>query len=285
MGHLSQLVDDARLSTRQAELLDGWLPGAVVEADHTWEIAHRAVLEVRHGTERLIVKAGRADDHHMDREITAHRQWLAPWTRQGRAPRAVHQDQEARLLVSTYLPGHLVLDTPAADDPDTFEQAGRLLALLHGQSSVTDLDAEAALNGRTLRWLDDPHRISAATTRALREEIGSWPTPPTVLVPTHGDWQPRNWLVHDGRVSIIDFGRAGLRAAMSDLARLAALDFARDAALEAAFLRGYGSDPREPAAWRRTRIREAVGTAVWAFQVGDRDFEEQGHAMIAAALT
>ena len=30
--------------------------------------------------------------------------------------------------------------------------------------------------------------------------------------------------------------------------------------------------------------REAIGTAAWAYQVGDRPFEEQGHRMIAAAL-
>ncbi|MGW6199374.1 phosphotransferase family protein [Kribbella sp. NPDC055110] len=33
--------------------------------------------------------------------------------------------------------------------------------------------------------------------------------PPATLVPTHGDWQPRNWLVDNGTVRVIDFGRAG----------------------------------------------------------------------------
>ena len=105
-----------------------------------------------------------------------------------------------------------------------------------------------------------------------------------MLVPTHGDWQPRNWLVHDGVVSVIDLGRADLRPAMTDLTRLAAQDFRRDPRLEAAFLEGYGSDPREPSAWHRTRLREAVGTAVWAHQVGDEAFEAQGHRMIEDAL-
>jgi len=54
--------------------------------------------------------------------------------------------------------------------------------------------------------------------------------------------------------------------------------------LEQAFIDGYGTDPREPAAWRRTRLREAVGTACWAYQVGDPDFEAQGHRMIADHL-
>ena len=76
--------------------------------------------------------------------------------------------------------------------------------------------------------------------------MASWPTPPATLVPTHGDWQPRNWLVHEGLVSIIDFGRADLRPAWTDFSRLAAGQFLEDAALEAAFLEGYGEDPREP---------------------------------------
>ena len=54
--------------------------------------------------------------------------------------------------------------------------------------------------------------------------------------------------------------------------------------LEAAFLDGYGGDPREPDAWRRLRVAEAVGTAVWAYGVGDEAFEQQGHRMIADVL-
>ncbi|WP_328993785.1 hypothetical protein OG394_05425 [Kribbella sp. NBC_01245] len=30
--------------------------------------------------------------------------------------------------------------------------------------------------------------------------------------------------------------------------------------------------------------REAIGTAVWAYQVRDESFEQQGHRMIAEAL-
>lgn len=99
-----------------------------------------------------------------------------------------------------------------------------------------------------------------------------------------------NWIVHEGVVRIIDLGRAALRPAMSDLTRLAAQDFRRDARLEAAFLTGYGSDPcvAEPGstdAWFRTRVREAIGTAAWAHQFGDESFEAQGHRMIADALS
>lgn len=196
----------------------------------------------------------------------------------------VHADVEAHLLVTTYLPGELVLGTRHADDPAAYEQAGALLSALHRQKAITDPDYESRENARSLRWLEGPHRISSETETALRTEIASWPTPPAVLVPTHGDWQPRNWLVHQGRIAVIDFGRASLRPAMTDLTRLAAQDFARLPHLESAFMHGYGADPREPAAWHRARVREAIGTATWAHQVGDEAFEAQGHEMIAAAL-
>ena len=275
----------AKLSPDQQVLLDQWLPGAVVKDDHSWDLVATTVLELTHGGFRLIVKAGGANDHHIAREIHAHLHWLGPWTATGRAPRLEHFDTAAKLLVAGYLPGDLVLGSEYAEKPMTYRQAGRLLAILHAQLAVTDDDYEARENRKSLDWLDEKHRIAPGVEDALRAEIDSWPTPPAVLVPTHGDWQPRNWLIHHGVVSVIDLGRAALRPAMSDFARLTAQEFRRDPELEAAFLRGYGADPRERAAWHRNQVREAIGTAVWAHQVGDEAFERQGHRMIADALS
>ena len=276
-------LDD--LSHRQRDLLELWLPGAVLERSHGWGLVATTVLEMGRGDDRFIVKAGGSEDHHIARELEAHEKWLAPWTSLGRAPVLVQGDVGAKLLVTRWLPGQLVLGTAHVDFPDTYVQAGRLLALLHQQGqAVVDDSYEAREGAKSLAWLDKRHRIDAVTEERLRDEIASWPAPPAALVPTHGDWQPRNWLVDDGTVSVIDFGRAALRPAMSDLTRLTVQDFARNPRLEGAFLEGYGADPREPQAWHRFLVREAIGTAVWAHQVGDNAFEEQGHRMIAAAL-
>lgn len=273
------------LSERQRALLDAWLPGAVLVRDHSWELRHRHVLEVVHEDRLYGVKAGTEGDHHMAREIRAHREWLGPWVSTGRAPMMTHADLDALLLVTRWLPGHLVEDSPAIDEPDTFRQAGDLLAQLHGQLQVVDTDHERRETKRALAWLDSRHRIAPEIEARLRDEITTWGLDvSTTLVPTHGDWQPRNWLLHDGVVSVIDLGRADLRTPMSDLSRLAAQDFRRDPSLETSFFEGYGDDPRDPSLWRRTRIREAVGTASWAFQHGDRGFEEHGHRMIGEAL-
>ena len=275
-----------QLSRRQLELVRTWLPGAGVVRDHSWGLVGTAVLELLDaGGTRYIVKAGDREDHHVAREVIAHRRWLEPWTSLGRAPEMVHGDGEAKVLVARYLPGALVQGTEHEQVADTYRQAGELLARFHGQLAVRDDgEFEHRQKQETLAWLSRPHRIAAEAVSDLTAAVEAWPTPGSTLVPTHGDWQPRNWLVHDGRVSVIDFGRADLRPALTDFGRLAAQQFRADPALEEAFLQGYGADPREPDAWRRLRIRDAVGTAAWAYQVGDAAYEQQGHRMIAEIL-
>ncbi len=120
------------LSGRQEALLAHWLPGVQVIADYSWGLLETRVLHLRHRDGEFIAKASGPGDHHLDRELRAHREWLHPWTRIGRAPRLVHADAEAKLLVTTFLPGELVLGTAAERDPDTFAQAGELLALFTG---------------------------------------------------------------------------------------------------------------------------------------------------------
>ena len=270
----------------QQAVLDAWLPGARIVHDHSWqELALRQVLELEHEGGRYVLKAGGPDDGHMAREIRAHRSWLAPWTARGRAPSLVECDDDRRMLLTRWLPGRLVEGTAYADEPSTYRQAGALLRLLHDQPGVVDDVYQRRETARSIAWLDKPHRIAADDEARLRALVTSWDDDvPTPLVPTHGDWQPRNWLVHDDTVSVIDLGRADLRPGASDLARLAAQDFRRDPALEAAFLDGYGSDPRSPDLWHRLQVREAISTTVWAHQVGDERFEQQGHRMIAEAL-
>lgn len=280
----SMVAGIAALTRRQQDLLETWLPGAEVAKDHSWGLVGTTVLELTHRGSRLIAKAGDEKDRHLARELRAHRDWLDPLTSLRRAPHLVQADGEAKLLLTGYLPGHLVEGSDHERKPDTYRQAGELLARFHAQTAVRDEDFEARIQQKTLAWLDGSHRIDPDLVVRLKAIVRSWPTASAVLVPTHGDWQPRNWLVHDDVVSVIDFGRADLRPAMSDVTRLAAQQFQTDPALEVAFWAGYGPDPREPGAWQRHRLHEAILTAIWAYQVADEAFEAQGHRMIAEAL-
>lgn len=255
-----------------------------MKRDHSWGLVGTVVLELDHRGARYIAKAGDAKDSHIAREIRAHREWLTPWTQRERAPEFVHGDVAAKILVCRFLEGELVQGSDHEWRLDTYRQAGQLLSDLHQQFSRVDLQFEAQRQAKALRWLDGPHRIAPEVESELRDEVASWPTPPVAVVPTHGDWQPRNWLSLDGVVSVIDFGRAELRPSFTDFARLEVQQFRTVPPLEVAFVEGYGSDPRDREAWHRNRVREAIGTAAWAHQVGDEAFELQGHRMIAEAL-
>jgi aminoglycoside phosphotransferase len=273
------------LTPRQRELIEAWLPGIEVEADMSWGLVETTVLRARVDEQIVVIKAGGDSDHHIAREIHAHREWTGPWVQRGRAARMLHADADAKILVTAYLPGTLVLGTAAAAEPDTYVQAGELLHDFHEQAAIEDPDYEPQMNAKALAWLDGPHRIAPDVAEALRAMVRSWSPITLTCVPTHGDWQSRNWLLDNGVLRVIDLGRAGLRPAAEDFERLSAQEFAVHRGAEEAFLSGYGKDPREPEAWFRQRIRAAIGTACWAHQVGARDFEAQGHRMIAEILS
>ena len=126
------------LTPDQRALLTEWFPGAVVVKDHSWGLVETTVLELTHEATRLIIKAGGPNDHHIEREVHAHLNWLRPWTPSGHAPTLLRFDTDAKLLATRYLPGDLVGETERADEPDTYRQAGQLLALLHAQPAVVD---------------------------------------------------------------------------------------------------------------------------------------------------
>jgi hypothetical protein len=272
------------LAPRQRELIETWLPDVEIEADMSWQLVETTVLRAKVGEQLVVLKAGGASDHHIAREIRAHREWTGPWVRQGRAARMLHADVDAKLLVTEYLPGTLVKGTAAVAEMDTYVQAGELLRECHAQAAIENPDYEPQMNAKALAWLDGRHRIEADVAEALRAMIRSWPSAPVICVPTHGDWHGRNWLLDNGVLRVIDFGRAGLRPAAEDFERLAVQEFVWHPGTEEAFLSGYGKDPREPDAWFRQRVRSAIGTACWAHLIGDEAFEAQGHRMIADVL-
>lgn len=274
----------AALTPLQRRLIDAWLPSVEVEADMSWGLVGTTVLRARTGGRLVVIKAGDDSDHHIEREIRAHREWTGPWVRLGRAARMLHADVAAKILVTECLPGTLVQGTAAATASDTYAQAGELLRAFHTQVAVAEPDYEPRMNARALGWLSGPHQIAPEVAEELTAMVGSWPSAPVTCVPTHGDWQSRNWLVDNGVLRVIDLGRAGLRPAAEDFERLAVQEFVWHPGAEEAFLSGYGTDPREPEAWFRTRVRSAVSTACWAYQVGAKDFEAQGHRMIGEVL-
>ena len=131
------------LTVYQRELLAEWLPDAELVHDHSWGLIGTTALEMSHEGVRYIVKAGDERDHHLARELRAHRLWLEPWVSQGRAPRLLRADDDAKLLLRQYLEGEPVAGSTREYDPDIYHQAGRLLVRLHSQVSLENKEYEA----------------------------------------------------------------------------------------------------------------------------------------------
>lgn len=273
------------LTREQADIVAAYVPEPLLVEDLSWGLTDTKVLRVRSGGDDVVVKAAPPSNHHIGREITAHEAYTAPLVRAGTAGRLVAADRTANVLVTSYLPGSLVQGSDAEGVEDTYTQAGAALRMFHDQHAQVDDGYELRMTQKALALLDRRHRIDAAAASAARHALEAYRPGPAVVVPTHGDWQPRNWLQAQGRLLVIDFGRFDLRPASSDLCRLATQQWREQPGLEAAFLAGYGEDPRDGGGWRIELLREAVGTAVWAFLVGDAAFEAQGHRMLRDALT
>lgn len=278
-------MESDRLTDAQRALVDDWMPGVEIVADLSWNLVDTVVLRVRHDGRDRIVKAAGEGNHHLGRELDAHEGgFTAHWTRTGHAGQLHHADRDARVMVVDFLPGDLAYRTPAAIDPEVHYRAGRLLRRFHGQAARPSRGTDAAATRRALGWLDSDHAIAPDIEARLRIALAQLATVEALLVPTHGDWQPRNWLIDGDDVRVIDFGRFAFRPAATDFTRLAAQEWRTAPECEAAFFDGYGTDPRNPLHWSLMCLREAIGTAAWAHQVGEAEFEAQGHRMIAEAL-
>ncbi|MGO2051776.1 phosphotransferase family protein [Glutamicibacter sp. 287] len=272
------------LTGPQAALVEQWLHCPLLIEDLSWGLTDTRVLRLRSLGRDYILKTAGSANLHLGREFKAHTGYTAPLLEHGLTAAMRHEDRAQRLLLLDYLPGVLCEQTPSANNPDIHEQAGRALRLLHGQYAKMDDGYEKNFITSGLSWLEAEHRIDPPSLAAARRIFTGYRPAPIVVVPTHGDWQPRNWVVEQGKLRVIDFGRFALRPAQSDLARLSAQQWREHPELATAFFHGYGTDPREPRSWPITQLREAIGTAVWAFQVGDTAFETQGHRMLRDAL-
>ena len=272
------------LTPRQTRLLDQWLGDWVPVQDFSWPLQDTTVLRVRSAAGRDHTVKASETSHHIAREIAAHRDVIGLLDLP--APRMEFADEGAGILVTEYLPGRLLLGTPWQSEPDAFEQAGDILARLQVPGDVsTDYMAEVTATTRELIARSEG-LVDVSSRELLARRLADIRVRPVRLHFTHGDYQPRNWLVHEGRVAVIDFGRGAQRSWVSDLVRLQSKDFHGHPELEAAFMTGMG---REVAGadvdlLRLETLREALGTVVWSHSIGDDDFEEHGRIMIHRLL-
>lgn len=258
-----------------------------IVTDHSWGITDTVVLHVKNDLGEYIVKAFGPDNHHFERELLAYQSASPTLANQDRASFLRAFDDESRVLIFDILPGEISENTPRHLCPELHAEAGRLLRMLHDVRAHEDSNACQKEHQRALSWLDGDHPLSSAAARECQRVLQAFEPELITAVPTHGDYQPRNWLLApDGVLRIIDFGRFALRGRMEDFMFLEAKVWRKHRNLELAFMKGYGKDPRagNEQGWFIARLRAAIGIAAWAHQVGLPDFSQLGVAWVNELL-
>lgn len=272
------------ITEEQHGLLTSWLGGFTVLEDHSWPLQDTNVLHVSTPAGGDFIIKASTTSHHIRREIAAHEAGLIGL--EGKVPVLKHASAEAGILVTEFLPGTSIEGTAAEDDPETYRQAGALLAKLHRSARVS-LDYAKALTYKTHSLIDQARGL-LPESKLLRiaEELATLNPGPVQLVTTHGDYQPRNWLQHEGQIKVIDFGRADARPWVHDLVLLSHQHFLRRSALADAFYEGLGRviESAEADMWRLENLNQAIATVVWAHQVGDGAFEQAGVEKVERVL-
>lgn len=285
------------LTDEQFRILTDWIGAFRVRENHSWPLQETSVFLCDSESGPLFVKAASGDrmTHHITREINGYEHLGDALGDQ--APQMLHSDREALLIVVTQLKGTLAQGSEWEFHPGVYRQAGELMARMHavGDSRSTDSYHESMVDV-TERMLDrGGHQLLGADqVRQVRELLHEVSIPEISLVPTHGDFQPRNWLVDpkertpDGspRLRLIDFGRFNFRPWVSDLGRFTHLGFIERPELKREVFIGMGKDPQQPLTEleRRTQkldlLVNAVTTVVWAWEMGDEDFHQAGRTML-----
>ena len=97
VGRVPPVVVSGELSEVQPRLVRRWFPELEVVADGSWGLTDAVVLHARSGDRDLVVKAAGPANHHIRREIHAHRAWVGALAEQLRAPRLLQADESATM--------------------------------------------------------------------------------------------------------------------------------------------------------------------------------------------
>lgn len=267
----------ALVTDEQKLLLTSWLGPFTVVRDYSWPLQDTSVLHVSTPAGGSFIVKASTTSHHIRREIAALTPGL-PAELRGKASFLRHASEAAGILVTEYLPGNPVEGSPAEHCPETYRQAGVLLARLHRPAGMSGEYPKKLAYQTRLLIRRAQGLLAGATLRRASDALARLEPGPVQLVTTHGDYQPRNWLEDDGEVKVIDFGRADARPWVHDVVRLAHQQFLGRPVLEEAFYAGLGRRISRPETgiWHLENLNQALGTVVWAHRVGDAVFQQSG---------
>lgn len=255
-----------------------------VVADRSWvDLGLSVVLEVVTADGTPVIVKSHNDQFRNALEAAAYRKWVLAIA--DRAPALVAADSAEQVLVLTKLDG----DSPAAHLPaPVYADAGAVLRRFHeSDEEVIDAGWAAQRVDNLHAWIermpdglidiDDVEWVKKQAAVLLE-------LPPPTLVPCHGDFQPRNWLIgRDGRVLVFDFEKARHDWWIHDIQRMWWKEWRDRPDVRDAFLGGYGRDlnETEQAGLRANSARGHLVQIAWATEHGDLAFAEEGRSYLA----
>jgi hypothetical protein len=268
-----------------------------LEQDLSWAHGLSVVLRLRDAAGDTWFVKRHADRDRHSAEVSAYRQWVPALRANAPRLRAVN-DSLATVILSA-VPGEpapwpgadagALSETARVAEVALHHQAGRLLHRFHqarppvpwenfGAAKAAEFDAltpkaSALLGKREL-----------AIARAEVQALATLPCPDRV--PCHLDYTPRNWVVSDGVLYILDFELARLDAWLADLSRLHLGIWGTRPDLQEAFLTGYGRQlsTTDHAILQGCAVHTATWLLVKAREIRQRSLENATHAALMRLL-
>ena len=201
-----------------------------------------------------------------------------------RAPRLLSFDDGLQLLVLSALPGLRPEDWTA---PDLQHQAGRLLRALHDAEDLGSWDDMVAAKCSKLDYWAARGRglVEARLVRGVRARLAPLDGIKAQRVPCHADFSPRNWLVADGHLGVIDFGDARGDVWVHDFGRLL-LGWRLGGDGRAALFDGYGRTPtvEDLELLRASYAVDLVWGIVWADEHDNTEFALNLRSLLESIL-
>jgi hypothetical protein len=245
--------------------------------DRSWGHGKSTVIEVRDRDGVHWFAKSHRDKSSYRRELAAYRHWTRALGTHAPTLRA-HDDELATLVLSA-APGGFNSGLASGLEPEIQHRAGALLRRFHDVEPPTLWEDFAA------EKLDEFERWAAQSDSLLERrhldfartevrDLAGLPTPRRV--PCHLDYSPRNWLVADGHIHVIDFEWAEPEVWVNDLSRLYFGPWRDRPDLKDAFLDGYGQmiDEGDRAVLLGCAALTAVFLVAWAHAHRDAPFEE-----------